>query len=73
MSPPTLGCARSGSRAALQRAKYTAEFGYAVVGLAEHWNASLAVLEHYVPAFFTGAHQRYWSQGEVHEEGSNSV
>ena len=40
-----------------------AEYEYAVVGILEGWNATLAVLEHFVPAFFQGARQRYWSEG----------
>ena len=51
-------------RWALQRAKYMTEYEYAVVGILEGWNATLAVLEHYLPAFFQGASQRYWSKGE---------
>ncbi|KAA0203194.1 hypothetical protein HAZT_HAZT005820 [Hyalella azteca] len=40
---------------------YTAEYEYSVVGVLEEWNATLAVLQHYLPAFFQGALQRYWS------------
>ncbi|XP_063847963.1 heparan sulfate 2-O-sulfotransferase 1-like [Scylla paramamosain] len=54
-------CLRVGDKWALQKAKYNAEFEYSVVGLTEHWNTTLAVLEHYLPLFFRGARQRYWS------------
>ncbi|KAK4294416.1 hypothetical protein Pmani_032957 [Petrolisthes manimaculis] len=55
-------CLKLGDRWALQMAKYQAEYEYAVVGLTEEWNTTLAVLEHYLPMFFRGARQRYWSQ-----------
>lgn len=54
-----------GDKWALQMAKYQAEYEYAVVGLKEDWNTTLAVLEHYLPMFFRGARQRYWSQGSL--------
>ncbi|KAK8731292.1 hypothetical protein OTU49_007526, partial [Cherax quadricarinatus] len=54
-------CLKLGDKWALQRAKYHAEYEYSVVGLMEHWNTTLGVLEHYLPLFFQGARQRYWS------------
>lgn len=54
-------CLQRGDRWALQKAKFNAEHEYAVIGLTEHWNTTLAVLEHYLPMFFRGARQRYWS------------
>ncbi|XP_069157584.1 heparan sulfate 2-O-sulfotransferase pipe [Procambarus clarkii] len=55
-------CLKLGNKWALQKAKFHAEYEYSVVGLAEHWNTTLGVLEHYLPMFFQGARQRYWSQ-----------
>ncbi|KAG7153551.1 heparan sulfate 2-O-sulfotransferase 1-like [Homarus americanus] len=55
-------CLKLGDPWALQKAKYQAEYDYSVVGLAEEWNTTLAVLEEYLPMFFQGARQRYWSQ-----------
>lgn len=54
-------CLNLGEKWALQRAKYMAEYEYSVVGILENFNETLGVLEHYLPAFFQGARQRYWS------------
>uniref|UniRef100_A0A6A7GCH2 Heparan sulfate 2-O-sulfotransferase pipe-like n=1 Tax=Hirondellea gigas TaxID=1518452 RepID=A0A6A7GCH2_9CRUS len=54
-------CLLRGERWALQRAKFMVEYEYSVVGVLEEWNNTLAVLEHYLPAFLQGATQRYWS------------
>ena len=35
---------------------------YAVVGILEELNKTLTVLEHYVPRFFKGALNTYWSK-----------
>jgi len=48
-------CPTFGSRAALQEAKRAVEEEYAVVGLLEDWDTSLAVMERLVPRFFDGA------------------
>ena len=48
-------CARFGSRAALQEAMRAVERQYAVVGVLEDWDVSLAVMERLVPRFFAGA------------------
>ena len=48
---------------ALQQAKFNAEFEYSVIGATEHWNVTLAVLQEYLPMFFSGSLQRYWSEG----------
>ncbi|KAF0314081.1 Heparan sulfate 2-O-sulfotransferase pipe [Amphibalanus amphitrite] len=52
-------CARLGSQAALQEAKRVVEEQYAVVGLLEDWDVSLAVMERLVPRFFAGASDIY--------------
>jgi hypothetical protein len=48
-------CTNSSSLAALQTAKAKAETEYSVVGVMEQFNASLAVLEAYLPGWFAGA------------------
>ncbi|XP_042868859.1 heparan sulfate 2-O-sulfotransferase pipe-like [Penaeus japonicus] len=53
-------CIKHGNSWALQKAKFNAEYEYSVVGLVEHWNMTLAVLEHFLPSFFQGVQQRYW-------------
>ncbi|XP_019769709.2 heparan sulfate 2-O-sulfotransferase pipe [Dendroctonus ponderosae] len=47
---------------ALERAKRAVEENYAVVGVLEEMNTTLAVLEHYVPRFFEGASDVYWNE-----------
>lgn len=47
---------------ALQKAKENVERNYAVVGVLEDLNTTLTVLEHYVPKFFKGAKDHYWSE-----------
>ncbi|XP_033212740.1 heparan sulfate 2-O-sulfotransferase pipe [Belonocnema kinseyi] len=47
---------------ALERAKMAVEKHYAVVGVLEDVNTTLAVLENYVPLFFEGATDVYWDQ-----------
>ncbi|XP_049809146.1 heparan sulfate 2-O-sulfotransferase pipe [Schistocerca nitens] len=49
---------------ALQLAKRAVERHYAVVGVLEELNTTLAVLEHYVPRFFRGAADVYWGEME---------
>nr|XP_027225912.1 uncharacterized protein LOC113817995 [Penaeus vannamei] len=53
-------CIKHGNSWALQKAKFNAEYEYSVIGLVEHWNTTLAVLEHFLPSFFQGVQQRYW-------------
>ena len=47
---------------ALRKAKENVEKHYAVVGVLEELNKTLTVLEHYVPRFFKGAKDVYWSK-----------
>lgn len=47
---------------ALERAKLAVEKHYAVVGVLEDINATLTVLENYIPRFFRGATQVYHDQ-----------
>ena len=47
---------------ALRLAKENVEKHYAVVGVLEELNKTLTVLEHYVPRFFKGAKDVYWSK-----------
>lgn len=46
----------------MKRAKENVEKSYAVVGVLEELNKTLTVLEHYVPRFFKGALDTYWSK-----------
>ncbi|XP_023349650.1 uronyl 2-sulfotransferase [Eurytemora carolleeae] len=48
-------CGDGQSWKALQKAKYNIEHEYSVVGILENFNASLAVLEAFIPGFFAGA------------------
>ncbi|CAG0925837.1 unnamed protein product, partial [Notodromas monacha] len=45
-------------------AKANVEKHYAVVGVLEDFNKTLAVLSHYVPKFFRGAARLYEDQGD---------
>ncbi|KAF7995439.1 hypothetical protein HCN44_006546 [Aphidius gifuensis] len=47
---------------ALERAKLSVEKHYAVVGVLEDVNATLTVLENYIPQFFEGAKELYWDE-----------
>ena len=47
---------------AMRRAMHNVEQHYAVVGVLEDLNKTLTVLEHYVPRFFKGALNTYWSK-----------
>ena len=46
----------------MKKAKENVEKHYAVVGLLEDLNKTLTVLEHYVPRFFKGAMDTYYSE-----------
>ena len=46
----------------MRKAKENVEKHYAVVGLLEDLNKTLTVLEHYVPRFFKGALDTYYSE-----------
>lgn len=45
----------------MQRAKLHVETKYAVVGSWEDTNVTLTVLENYIPRFFDGAAEEYYS------------
>ncbi len=49
----------------MRKAKENVEKHYAVVGVLEELNKTLTVLEHYVPRFFKGALNTYWSKSFV--------
>ncbi|KAF2355381.1 Sulfotransferase [Trinorchestia longiramus] len=66
-------CVKRGDRRALQRAKYMAEYEYAVVGVLDEWNSTLAVMQHYLPIFFQGAVQRYWSAEFAEDRHLNRI
>lgn len=57
-----LPCRGFNTQYALQKAKENVERNYAVVGVLEDINTTLTVLEHYVPKFFKGAKEVYWSE-----------
>ncbi len=46
----------------LQQAKYNVERYYSVVGVLEDMNKTLTVLDAYVPRFFKGVKDVYWSE-----------
>ena len=46
----------------MRKAKENVEKHYAVVGVLEELNKTLTVLEHYVPRFFKGAKDVYYSK-----------
>ena len=50
---------------AMRKAKENVEKHYAVVGVLEELNKTLTVLEHYVPRFFKGAKDVYWSECNI--------
>lgn len=45
----------------MQRAKRNVENYYSVIGTWEETNITLTVLEHYIPRFFAGATEAYYS------------
>ena len=57
-------CSKLGSKTALQIAKHNVEHNFAVVGLLEHLNETMAVLEHKLPQFFSGASELYREQSQ---------
>ncbi|XP_066983415.1 heparan sulfate 2-O-sulfotransferase pipe-like isoform X1 [Macrobrachium rosenbergii] len=64
-------CLKRGEPYALQKAKFHAEYEYSVIGITEEWNTTLGVLEQYLPAFFSGARQRYFSSEFQNERTVN--
>lgn len=55
-------CLPFNTQGALERAKRAVEQHYAVVGVLEDLNTTLTVLEKYIPKFFAGASNVYWSK-----------
>lgn len=55
-------CLPFNSPGALERAKRAVEQHYAVVGVLEELNTTLTVFENYIPRFFEGASDIYWSK-----------
>ena len=47
---------------AIEKAKHVVQNYYSVVGVLEDLNTTLTVLEHYIPKFFAGATEIYWSK-----------
>lgn len=50
------------SAEAIEKAKRVVDEHYAVVGVLEDMNTTLTVLEHYIPKFFKGAIEIYYSK-----------
>lgn len=50
------------TKGALERAKFAVETQYAVVGVLEDLNTTLAVFEKYIPRFFAGATEIYYNE-----------
>jgi len=55
-------CTGFNTEVAMKKAMENVEKHYAVVGILEELNKTLTVLEHYVPRFFKGALNTYWSK-----------
>ncbi|XP_074035152.1 heparan sulfate 2-O-sulfotransferase pipe isoform X1 [Leptinotarsa decemlineata] len=55
-------CLPFNTKGALERAKRAVEQHFAVVGVLEELNTTLAVLENYIPRFFDGASDIYWNE-----------
>lgn len=55
-------CLPFNTQGALELAKRSVEQHYAVVGVLEDLNTTLTVFEKYVPRFFRGASDIYWSK-----------
>ena len=55
-------CRGFNTEVAMKKAMENVEKHYAVVGILEELNKTLTVLEHYVPRFFKGALNTYWSK-----------
>lgn len=58
----TFHCSPFNTKGALERAKYAVETQYAVVGVLEDLNTTLAVFEKYIPRFFAGATEIYYNE-----------
>ena len=58
-------CSKLGSTTALQLAKHNVEHNFAVVGVLEHLNETMAVLENRLPQFFSGASDAYKEQSKT--------
>lgn len=58
-------CTPFNTEGALQRAKRAVEQHYAVVGVLEDLNSTLSVLEKYIPKFFDGATDVYYSKWRI--------
>lgn len=58
----TFHCRPFNTKGALERAKYAVETQYAVVGVLEDLNTTLAVFEKYIPRFFAGATEIYYNE-----------
>jgi len=65
-------CTQLGNPLALQKAKHNIDRNFAVVGLLEHLNETMTVLEHKLPRFFNGVQSLYAMQGEE-VKNKNSV
>ncbi len=58
-----ISCSRGfNTEVAMKKAMRNVEENYAVVGVLEELNKTLTVLEHYVPRFFKGAKEMYYSK-----------
>ncbi|XP_037075920.1 heparan sulfate 2-O-sulfotransferase pipe-like [Pollicipes pollicipes] len=64
-------CSAFNSEVAMQKAKRNVEKYYAVVGVLEEMNKTLAVLEHYIPRFFAGAAEIYHEEKKLSKVNKN--
>ena len=56
---------------ALQQAKINIESSYKVIGILEHMEITLSVLEHRLPEFFAGVSQLYFNNEKPIRENEN--
>ena len=56
---------------ALQEAKRNIEKSYEVIGILEHMDITLRVLQNKLPKFFAGVSQLYFSKKQIHKNKNN--
>lgn len=61
------------SQSALEKAKYTVENEYAVVGMLDELNTTLAVFEKYIPRFFAGATEVYYNELKEYNKVNKNI
>ena len=59
-------CLQMGDKWALEVAKHNIEKSYQVIGVLEHMNITLNVLQHKIPKFFAGVSELYFQSKQIH-------